>query len=291
MFSSKLIFVYSLLFSVKIISCQNSNNNIKNCVSNSNKKFMNCKGTTISTANITLEPTYTKYVIRDANMVTLPQINGQKLLMLGVFRCNTSNFVENCFQNLSSLRKLNLSENEFNKMPATVFSPLKNLSALILRKNKIQYLERNQFENLRKLVELDLSLNSLTDVDIELFSHLSALKKLYLNGNLLTSLDMNKLISFSRNLTSIDISGNCFTCQDYNKYKDILEKKNVKLRAENLEKCINPENSTSTKYFSVKGCRISNAKTSTKYTSSSTHSMGNLVLIIVSFLLAGIKSF
>ncbi|XP_068129458.1 platelet glycoprotein Ib alpha chain-like [Hyperolius riggenbachi] len=89
---------------------------------------------------------------------------------------------------LSSLTKLDLTNNLISSIEDTDFKGLKNLEYLILQKNKINSISEEAFKDLEKLEVLDLSYNQLWQLSDNLISSLTQLSKFYLTGNRLTNI-------------------------------------------------------------------------------------------------------
>lgn len=109
--------------------------------------------------------------------------------------------------NLTSLRALDLSNNEIRIIEGCPFKTLTSLEVLNLSANVIDTLTKNTFSGLAKLQCLDLSSNKLTTLEGEAFAPLSALQHLNLSNNLLQVLAEACLSSLQR-LQQLDVSWN-----------------------------------------------------------------------------------
>ncbi|XP_073400249.1 leucine-rich repeat and transmembrane domain-containing protein 2 isoform X1 [Dendrobates tinctorius] len=93
------------------------------------------------------------------------------------------------FSNLTSLHRLDLSNNYLDQLPPQVFGDLVNLTEIRLRNNSIRSLERELLQGLQQLRRLDLSLNFLSLLPSGLFDDLPTLHWLSLRSNRLQSLE------------------------------------------------------------------------------------------------------
>ena len=92
------------------------------------------------------------------------------------------------FDGLSSLRRLDLSDNQLTELPDDLFSALLALTTLDLSGNQLTALPQDVFSALLALTTLDLSDNQLTALLENVFSALLALTTLDLSDNRLTAL-------------------------------------------------------------------------------------------------------
>ncbi|XP_049308709.1 phospholipase A2 inhibitor-like [Bactrocera dorsalis] len=93
------------------------------------------------------------------------------------------NLTQEHFQNLVTLRQLDLAGNNMKILDEDVFATITRLNFLNLSHNGIVELLPNQFAKLDKLIILDLSYNSLTYLSPKLFEQTSLLWQLKLRGN------------------------------------------------------------------------------------------------------------
>ncbi|XP_075066848.1 leucine-rich repeat and transmembrane domain-containing protein 2 isoform X2 [Mixophyes fleayi] len=93
------------------------------------------------------------------------------------------------FSNLTSLHRLDLSNNFLDQLPSQLFGELGNLTEIRLRNNSIRSLERELLQGLLQLRRLDLSLNFLSLLPPGLFDDLPLLHWLSLRSNRLQNLD------------------------------------------------------------------------------------------------------
>lgn len=112
------------------------------------------------------------------------------------------------FNGLDNLKELDISKNQINnirnnvfieKINNNTFNKLKNLEILNLSNNKITTISKNAFDNLKKLEVLDLSSNNINNIDIiYLFKELQNLKVLNLSNN---NININKVLNKELNFT------------------------------------------------------------------------------------------
>ena len=121
------------------------------------------------------------------------------------------------FDGLSSLQRLDLSDNQLTELPDDIFSALIALITLDLSDNQLTELQNDVFSALLALTTLDLSGNQLTELPDDIFSALLALTTLDLSDNRLTALSENALSTLVA-LTTLDLSDNRLTALS----KDVL---------------------------------------------------------------------
>ncbi|KAF2903356.1 hypothetical protein ILUMI_02823 [Ignelater luminosus] len=109
--------------------------------------------------------------------------------------------------NLTSLKALDLSNNEIRVIESSPFRTLTSLEVLNLSANVIDTLAENSFSGLSKLQCLDISSNKLVTLHSDAFIPLNTLQHLNLSNNLLEVLDESCLSSLQR-LQQLDVSWN-----------------------------------------------------------------------------------
>ena len=114
------------------------------------------------------------------------------------------------FDGLSSLQRLDLSDNQLTELPQDIFSALLALTILDLSDNQLTELPDEIFSALLALTTLDLSDNQLTALPQDVFSVLLALTTLDLSDNRLTELPQD-VFSTLLALTTLDLSDNRLT--------------------------------------------------------------------------------
>ncbi|KAG9470957.1 leucine-rich repeat and transmembrane domain-containing protein 2 [Eleutherodactylus coqui] len=115
------------------------------------------------------------------------------------------------FSNLTSLHRLDLSNNFLDQLPPQVFGELVNLTEIRLRNNSIRSIERDLLHGLPQLRRLDLSLNFLSMLPSGLFDDLSTLRWLSLRSNRLQSLERMTFEPLS-SLENIQLGDNPWEC-------------------------------------------------------------------------------
>ncbi|KAE8613491.1 hypothetical protein XENTR_v10007746 [Xenopus tropicalis] len=122
-----------------------------------------------------------------------------------------SSLSEKAFSNLSSLHRLDISNNFLDQLPSQLLSDLGNLTELRLRNNSIRSLDRDILQGLSLLRRLDLSLNGLSQLPSGLFDGLSMLHWLSLHSNRLQSLDRETFEPLDK-LEIIQLGDNPWEC-------------------------------------------------------------------------------
>ncbi|XP_053320343.1 leucine-rich repeat and transmembrane domain-containing protein 2 [Spea bombifrons] len=115
------------------------------------------------------------------------------------------------FSNLSSLHRLDLSNNFLDQLPSQLFGDTGNLTEVRLRNNSIRSLDRDFFQGLHLLRRLDLSLNGLSQLPAGLFDELLGLHWLSLRSNRLQNLDRMTFEPLS-SLENIQLGDNPWEC-------------------------------------------------------------------------------
>lgn len=80
------------------------------------------------------------------------------------------------FHNLSHLKILDLSRNNFRQLFAGIFHGLRRLQVLIVSSGQLKFLDEHTFDGLEMLNDLDLSNNQISSIYLELFQSISNLK-------------------------------------------------------------------------------------------------------------------
>lgn len=118
------------------------------------------------------------------------------------------------FDGLHKLETLDLSGNLLSEVHPEIFTPLVSLISLQLNSNRLREIEPQQWKNLTKLIELNLADNSLTSFDPAYNFSFTSLTTLNLSVNALTKLNVHELRAHLPLLTTIDINGNPWRCED-----------------------------------------------------------------------------
>ncbi|KAL9696305.1 hypothetical protein quinque_015590 [Culex quinquefasciatus] len=129
---------------------------------------------------------------------------------LRTLRLSSNNFTvirENMLDRLPSLQNLVLDRCSIRELPATLFSKNNNLVKLDLSNNYLRTLKRNTFNNLNVFKELRLHNNQINDFPHVALSNVSTLELLSLSKNQLTSVDFYKLHGLP-NLRHLDFRDN-----------------------------------------------------------------------------------
>ncbi|CAG9563755.1 unnamed protein product [Danaus chrysippus] len=129
---------------------------------------------------------------------------GSDLTCLNLSRNSIEIMSKSCFKNLTSLSKLDLSNNDLVEIDIDS-RDLKMLEELYLNKNKIKKVHNVVFRDLESLLTLDLSENALQELQENYFEGLKNLKTLLLNNNELHFLASN-VFKAIENLKKLDMS-------------------------------------------------------------------------------------
>lgn len=153
-----------------------------------------------------------------------------KLRELHLVNCGLSSLGKRTFENIKTLKVLNLSKNKLEFMSPDTFASTDHLETLILSKNFFfrQKLPSGTFAHLRNLVSLDLSTNFISDFSTNLFSGLTNLRNLNLDDNKISPTSFDLLYDLP-NLESLSLSNCQLSALPENSFR-----KNSKLRILNL---------------------------------------------------------
>lgn len=153
-----------------------------------------------------------KNAIRELRNLVFRELVGLKYLDLSRNLINSIS-VE-AFDGLNSLAFLDLSKNFLRKIPSEAFSPLAKLEHLKLNSNYLQSVQPQEWKNLKKLTELEIADNSLTSFDPTYNFSFTSLTHLNLSMNLLTKFNVQALRLHLPAVTTIDLNGNPWHCED-----------------------------------------------------------------------------
>ncbi|XP_068903000.1 protein phosphatase 1 regulatory subunit pprA-like [Tenebrio molitor] len=109
----------------------------------------------------------------------------QRLTELDISRNDLVMVESDTFENLKSLKKVNMSFNHIETIN-WCFRKTDNLEEIYLNNNKLTVIHKDELDNLKKIRILDLAFNLLTSIDNNMYFF--NLQELHLNGNKLTSI-------------------------------------------------------------------------------------------------------
>ncbi|XP_013775323.1 leucine-rich repeat neuronal protein 1-like [Limulus polyphemus] len=132
-----------------------------------------------------------------------------------------------------SLELLNISYNQLNELPHSLFNKLKSLKLLDLSNNKILEIDLHSFSKLYSLEILDLSVNNLYQVQHDWFSDLKNLKELRLGSNHIQNLS-NVVFSALNTLQYLDLSDNKIMSIGMLSFKGLKELRKLNLSMNNI---------------------------------------------------------
>ena len=114
-------------------------------------------------------------------------------------------------QELTSVTKFDLGDNDLTSISQGIFANLDNLNELYLDQNEIVEIGENAFANMASLKELRLENNNLTTIPADLYSNLPNLQSLWLYNNYNPSIDAEAFANLpklaSLRLQNQDIEG------------------------------------------------------------------------------------
>ncbi|XP_061112063.1 TLR4 interactor with leucine rich repeats [Conger conger] len=115
------------------------------------------------------------------------------------------------FQNLRSLTRLSLSNNNISLLEPAALDGLSSVRELLIDGNQLAEVPGRLLDPLMQLEELDLSRNRISRLHPSAFSRLKQLKVLKLNSNRLTSIP-GTVFAANGGLYRLDLSGNEWIC-------------------------------------------------------------------------------
>ncbi|XP_066292476.1 polycystin-1-like isoform X2 [Branchiostoma lanceolatum] len=121
----------------------------------------------------------------------------------------------NSFEGLTSLEELLLQGNKLNSVPDDLFADSSAIAVLSFSENLLTTLPENVFQNLTSLQKLDLSKNRLTSMSRQLFTGLHMLHTLDLSSNELHNITygvFDDLVASTSSLTSLSLGSNPYRC-------------------------------------------------------------------------------
>lgn len=128
----------------------------------------------------------------------------QKIL---ITRNKISKINSKTFDNVKTLKHLDLSHNRISSLEKNAFSNLTELTNLLLNDNRITTLKANTFIGLKNLDSLNLSSTGIKSIKKLAFEDLTSLRELVLDNNRLQSLP-DKVLDGLVKLESLDLSKN-----------------------------------------------------------------------------------
>ncbi|ELU00688.1 hypothetical protein CAPTEDRAFT_125658, partial [Capitella teleta] len=117
------------------------------------------------------------------------------------------------FENLTSLDRLDLQDNNIETLLRGVFHGLAALSQLLLSGNQIVAIDNHAFDGLSNLQTLSLSANKIASLRPECFANLTTLQVLSLSGNRLQRIG-DLVFQPLRSLMNLSLSGNILSSID-----------------------------------------------------------------------------
>ncbi len=141
------------------------------------------------------------------HVLALPctKIENGKVIWLDLGCTGISKIPAKVFSQLKDLEYLGLYGNGLKTLPKAIFHQLQNLKYLDLGENKLDHLPKGIFHGLNQLEALWLYSNNLTKFDAALLESNRKLKELNLNSNPIVKLD-RKLLEILPNLERLEIA-------------------------------------------------------------------------------------
>ena len=177
--------------------------------------------------------------ILDASFNSVYQLTGLNRHFPFLFNCylqnnSLSRLEVSDFIELRFLYKLDLSFNQLESLDdERIFENLKSIEKINLSNNNLKSLNRNIFLNLYELKQLDLSQNLLTTLDDGLFRTLVNLEELHLKGNKFERLNVKELFASTKQLIELDLSNNQLDNRSFG--ERVFHFKSCPLRLERLD--------------------------------------------------------
>ncbi|MBN3284122.1 LRTM2 protein, partial [Polyodon spathula] len=147
----------------------------------------------------------------DRELLSLPSNLPPNTKTLLLLNNKLSSLSPGAFSNLTSLERLDLSNNFLDNLPASLFRDLGNLSELVLHNNSITGLDKGLLQSCPGLQRLDLSMNGLSQVPLGLLNDLPGMEWLSLADNRLQALERAAFEPLS-SLQHLNLSGNPWEC-------------------------------------------------------------------------------
>lgn len=137
----------------------------------------------------------------------------KNLLYLDISYTRIQIIFDGIFDGLFSLRVLKMAGNSFqdNSVP-NIFKALTNLTFLDLSNCQLERVSQVAFGSLVKLKSLNMSHNRLLSLDLFPYKLLHSLQDLDYSFNRIVASNRQELQHFPSNLTSLNLTGNCFAC-------------------------------------------------------------------------------
>ncbi len=135
--------------------------------------------------------------VRDAIVAAVPGVNSAAnvtqahlatITSLNLRAKGISELKAGDFDGLSSLREIELAQNQLRTLPTEIFSGLSSLRTLYLNKNQLTLLPEKLFDGVTSLEHLHLNTNQLMRLPEKLFNGLVSLRQINLHTNKLTNL-------------------------------------------------------------------------------------------------------
>lgn len=114
---------------------------------------------------------------------------------------------EVCYSNLSSLRLLDMSQNQFWYLPEGFLAKMPSLTHLKLNQNCLETFQLSEEDPLAMLTDLDLSQNQLVELQVGAGTTLPSLQLFNLSTNRLRVLPA-EVFTYTRKITTVDLSRN-----------------------------------------------------------------------------------
>ncbi|XP_022792494.1 uncharacterized protein LOC111331610 [Stylophora pistillata] len=136
--------------------------------------------------------------------------NMDSLKMLDLQKNQIYKLNKDIFRDLTELRELYLQQNKIKELPEAVFDSLSNLQILTLGFNRIEKLPRRQFANLTTLQQLDLASNSIKELSEESLLNLTSLVRIDFSWNGIKDLPEG-IFDNLKYLSYLNLHGNALT--------------------------------------------------------------------------------
>ncbi|CAG9854659.1 unnamed protein product [Phyllotreta striolata] len=135
---------------------------------------------------------------------------------------------EDAFAGLLQLEVLNLGFNQLSTVPEAL-KMLRTLKVLSIKNNQLKKILPHSFGTLGSLEILNLSDNGITEVQNKAFKGLIKVEELDLKSNYLAKLNIQDILEDLRELKTLKLAVNSFSCNNLKEIDNVLKRKRITL--------------------------------------------------------------